>query len=113
MKQQKLAEILLRIGLAATFAYAGFSAIVMPQAWIGFLPAFIGHIVAPSLALELFSVLEVGLAAWLLSGFWTRYAALATAVFTTGIMVVDLGALLVTFRDIAIIFAALALAVLA
>lgn len=112
MSQQKLSKILLRVGLAATFAYAGFAALLMPQEWIGFLPSFVGYVLSPTIALQFFSVLEIGLAVLLVVGFWTRYAALAVAVMTVGIMLTNLSALIVTFRDIAIIFAALALAVL-
>ncbi len=112
MKQTKLASLLLRIGLAAVLLYAGVAALLNPQEWIGFLPGFVSHILPAALALTLFSLFQIALAVWLLSGFKTRYAAFLTALTVVGITVANLSALITTFRDVAIIFAALALAIL-
>lgn len=111
--QSKQAKLLLRLGLAAVYLYAGISGLIDPQAWIGFMPQFVGKILPATTALLLFSIFQIALSIWLLSGWKTRYAAILTALTTAALMVVNLGALIVTFRDIAIIFAALALAVMA
>jgi hypothetical protein len=57
-----------------------------------------------------FSVYELLLAGWLLSGVYVRYAALLCAATLAGIVVTNFELFAITFRDIALIFAALALA---
>jgi hypothetical protein len=55
---------------------------------------------------------ELVLALWLLSGWKTYYAALLSALSAAGIVVFNLGALDVVFRDVGLLFAAGALVVL-
>jgi uncharacterized membrane protein YphA (DoxX/SURF4 family) len=110
-KNQKLASWLLRIGLASVYLYAGGSALMDPGAWLGYLPSWTGHFIAPTLALMIFSLFQVALAIWLLSGWMVRYAAILAALAMAGILVLNLSSFIVTFRDIAIVFMALALAV--
>ena len=106
------ARFLLRLGLAGVFAYAAVAATHQPDKWVGDLPLFLRHLLPASLLLAGFSAFQAALAAWLLSGWRARYAALVTAVVTVAIMALNLGALDITFRDVAIIFAACALVVL-
>ena len=60
--------------------------------------------------LRFFSVVEILLSVWLLSGKYARYAALLSAVMLGGIVLAQPGDLLITFRDIGLMFMALALA---
>lgn len=102
--------LLLRVGLAIVFLYASISATKSPQDWIGYLPRFATSIVAGALLLKIFSALEFILALWLLSGKYVRYAGLAAALLLAGIILSNLTLLPISFRDIGLAFAALALA---
>lgn len=112
METQKYASLLLRIGMAVTFMYAAWASFRTPTDWIGFFPGFLLNIIPGSFLLPLFSVAELILAAWLLSGKWMLYAALTSAALFFGIVVVNLGALDLVFRDVGLGFAAIALVVL-
>lgn len=112
MKRPELAKLLLRIGLASVFLYASAAATISPNDWVGFIPPFLQTILPAATFLMIFSLFQVVLAVWLLIDRYTRYAAILTGLTIAGIMMVNLGSLDVTFRDIGLIFAAAALAVL-
>lgn len=116
MQQTRIAHILLRIGLAGTLAYAAIASLITPTSWIGFFPAFLvdfsSAFISHEVLLGFFSVLELFLAAWLLSGFKPLGAGIATAGLFAGIFLANLGALDLVFRDGGLFFAALALAFL-
>lgn len=103
-------QLLLRIGIAVVFLYAAISAFIDPNEWIGFLPPLITENFKAETVLHIFSVIELVLAAWLLSGAYVRWAALFAAAMLSGIVVSNFSIFQISFRDIAIIFAALALA---
>ena len=109
----RLAILLLSIGLAATFFYAAISSLQRPDDWVGFLPAFLRSDPLAGTLLTIFSIFEIGLAVWLVSGIKTTFAAMISAAVMVGIILADPGALIITFRDIGLAFAAVALAVLA
>lgn len=104
--------LLLRAGLATVLLYAAISSFVSPEDWIGYFPEFLTDMVDAELLLKLFSLFELGLAAWLLSGWRTELAGLACAVTFSGIVLANLTLLEITFRDVALVFASLALAAL-
>ena len=102
---------LLRIGLALVFLYAGVASFVDPREWVGYLPVLLTEYFPTDLLLTMFAVYELALATWLLSGIHVRYAGLVCAATLAGIMLANPSLLHVTFRDIGLLFAALALAV--
>ncbi len=112
MEKLNLVSLLLRIGIAFTFLYAAIGGFVIPDAWVGFLPSFMTNIIPGSILLPIFSVYEIVLSLWLLSGWRIFYPALLSAATMAGIIFSDFSVFLITFRDVAILFAALALAVL-
>lgn len=117
MKEEKqqylsLGPFFLRVGLALVLLYAAIAAFLNPGAWEAYIPSFIGLIVPLSLFLTLFSIYQIGLALWLLSGKYTFYAAVLAAVTLLGIIFPNVADLDVIFRDVAILFEAVALAVL-
>lgn len=103
---------LLRAGLAAVFLYAAASSFTNPSAWIGYFPRFLVILMPANILLGLFSAYEIVLTIWLISGFYMKYAALMAAATLAAIIAANLASLDILFRDIAIFFAALALAVL-
>lgn len=112
LEHKYLAAWLLRIALAIVFGYAATSSFFNPDEWVGFLPPFLTNLVDAKLLLHVFSVYELGLVVWLLSGVYMRYAALLCAATLAGIVVSNLNLFAISFRDMGLALAALALAVL-
>jgi hypothetical protein len=102
-------SLLLRAGLAFAFFYASISSFLTPNDWIGYFPLFLRNIVPSQILLTMFSVIELLVAAWLLSGWRVAYAALLAAAMLGGIVVFNPTLLPITFRDISLVFAALGL----
>jgi uncharacterized membrane protein YphA (DoxX/SURF4 family) len=111
-KKLALASILIRTGLAIVFLYAAISALRTPEAWIGYVPPFTAHIMPLHTILDVLSISQIILAVWLLSGWFIKYAAAGAIALLAGIVAFNLGSLIVTFRDVGILFAALALIIL-
>ncbi len=111
MKHYKLALFILRLGIATVFLYAAIAGYLQPQNWIGYLPQFLRNIFPSNVLLMFFGAYEIILSIWLLWGKRVFLAALISALTLLGIIVTNIGALDIVFRDIAIFFAALSLAV--
>ena len=107
--QKRIVSLVLRIGLAFAFFYASLSAFVSPNDWVGYLPQVIRDIVPGTTILPVFSSFELILAVWLLSSWKLPYAALVAAAMLGGIVILDPALLPITFRDISLVFMALAL----
>ena len=112
MPNQKLASFLLRIGLAIVFLYAATASFLDPQSWVGFLPAWMRLIVPGTILLPIFSIYEIALSLWLLSGWRGFESGLLAAATLLAITVANIGAFDIVFRDVAVFFAAIALAVI-
>jgi len=110
--KEVLISFFLRIGLAIVLFYAGIASLFFPENWVGYIPEFLSGIFPNSVLLVLFSVYEIALGLWLLSNKKTFYAAIVSAVTMFFIVIFNFAVLDVVFRDIAIFFMALALAVM-
>jgi len=106
----KLAAWLLRLGLAFSFLYVAYASFQNPLNWIGFLPQFLRDLAPATTLLIGFSIYEIVLGLWLLSGKRLMLASLLAAATLFGIVVFNWGALEIVFRDISLGLAALALA---
>lgn len=109
IKKTDLTAILLRVGLAIVLIYAALSSFKNPQDWIGYFPKFARDQISGDTLLHIFSAYELVLALWLLSGKYIKAAALLAALTFSGIVVFNLSLFTITFRDVALIFASLAL----
>ncbi len=105
----KIANWLLRIGLAAVFLYAAVSSLQHPVVWAVFLPLFLTKLISSVTLIKFFAVYELLLVVWLLSGKYTRYAAALCAATLLGIVVTNPSQLIVTFRDVGLAMMATAL----
>ena len=112
LPKEKLARISLRIGLSVAFGYAGIGSLLQPDIWVGYLPTFISKLDSALIILKFFSISELILVVWLLSGWKVRYAAIIAACMLGGIVSANISDLTIGFRDLALIFSALALALL-
>lgn len=111
MHNLKVVSILLRLSIASVFLYAAAAATLQPQNWIYFLPQFLTSKFPAVLLLHGFSLFQLLLSVWVLSGWKMFYAALLSALTLLGIITVNWGNIDILFRDFAIFFAAIALAV--
>ena len=107
--RSKIVAFCLRLGIAIPFLYAALAAFLDPNSWIGFLPPWIGFILPATVALNLFSVYEIALSLWLLSGKKALYSAILSAVTLGAITLFNVGALDIVFRDVGLLLAAVAL----
>ncbi len=110
--ERYLACLFIRSGIGFAFLYSAIAAFLNPNAWIGFLPNFLSFIAPKESFLNLFGGFEILLALWLFSNKKIFYAAVISATMTSGIIIFNLGALDIVFRDVAILFSAVALAIL-
>jgi uncharacterized membrane protein YphA (DoxX/SURF4 family) len=108
----KAAAFLLRAALSVVFLYAAISSTLAPDEWVGYLPRVLLDHFDASVLLKIFSVYELLIAAFLILGIYVRYAALVAALTLGGIIVSNFSLFAITFRDMALILAALALALL-
>lgn len=105
-------NVLLRLSVASVFLYAAIASFIEPLNWIGYFPPFMQHLLPGNLILNVFSVYELILALWILSGKKIFYPSILAALTLAGIIFFNFAVLDIVFRDIAIFFAALALAAL-
>ncbi len=111
MSNLKLAKFSLCAGLAFSFLYAGIASLITPNDWVGYLPSFITS--SRMELLKVFSVFEIGLGLWLLSGRYLKYTAAMSALTLAGAVAFNSGLFIVTFRDVGLILASMALFFLA
>ena len=112
MRHVSFVSFLLRSGLSLAFLYAASAAFLDPQSWIGFLPRPMRAILPADMLLVAFSIYEIGLSLWLLSNHKTFAAALVAAATLLAITLANIYSLDIVFRDVALLFMALALAAL-
>lgn len=108
------ASLLLRVGLAFTYIYASIDAFRKPDLWLSFLPEFMLKLAPfPDITvLHLLSVVQLVIAAFLIFKILLPYTAIVSALFLTGIIVTDLDAFLITFRDVPLVLASIAIILL-
>ena len=113
MGEKTLISFFLRLAISVPFLYAAIAAFLTPESWIGFLPSWVRIIMPLEIALSVFSVFQIILSLWLLSGKWLRYSSLLAVVTLLGIAIFNVGALDIVFRDVGLLLAAAALTLLA
>lgn len=101
-------SILLRVGLAPVFLYAGLDSLFDPQEWIGYVPGWIGSVMPREAFLFAHGIFEIAIGAALFFGVALRPVALA-ALFDMAAILVLYGVDDATFRDFGLLFMALAL----
>lgn len=109
MNNPKLIQVLLRLSISSVFLYAAIASTLTPINWIGYIPQFVRDLAPTTLVLQGFSLFQVVLSLWVLSGWKTKYSASLAALTLLAIIGANYNQLDVLFRDIAIFFAALAL----
>ncbi len=108
MNKEEVTSFFLRVGLATVFGYAALAAFLDPTSWIGFVPSMLGD-AGRLLFLYMFGAYELFMALWLLSDRNVYGAAIASSITLFAILVANIGALDILFRDVAILMSSLAL----
>lgn len=107
------AKYFIRGGLAFILIYAAIEGFVSPKEFIKWFPDFFLALPLPKEVFDQtllgFGVMEIGLALWILMGKRGDIAALQTAGMIAGIIIFNLDQITVLFRNVGIIFGALAL----
>ncbi len=111
-QKHQRAILLLRLGLAFVFLYASIGSLLFPDNWIWFIPDWIQKIIPPKPMLLAHASFELVLGLILLSGKKTFYTALLAALDLLAIMLPNINIFDTVFRDIGLLFMALALATL-
>lgn len=111
MNNQRVVTILLRLSIASVFLYAAIASTLNPTNWIGYIPQAAGKIAPANILLLGFSFYQLLLGIWILTGWKTLYPSLLAGVTLLGIIGANWGDIDILFRDFAIFFAAIALAV--
>lgn len=109
MENKSLVSFFLRLALASVFLYAAIASLLTPSNWIGFLPTWLKDIIPGAALLIIFSVYEIILSLWLLSGKKIIYPSVLSAITLLLIIIANIAQLDILFRDIAIFFSAIAL----
>lgn len=109
MHSNKIAILLLRLGLAFVFIYSAISSFLTPLAWIGFFPLWLRGLLPAEALLNGFSIYEIILALWLVWGYKLRASSALAAVSLAAVIVFNLGAMDIIFRDVGLAASALAL----
>ena len=112
MTRERIARLLLRAGVAFAFLYPPLNALVDPNAWIGYFPAFLKGYVSDLVLVHAFGVVETIVALWILSGWKIFWPSLAATAMLLAIVVFNPSNFQVLFRDISLAAMALALAVI-
>jgi uncharacterized membrane protein YphA (DoxX/SURF4 family) len=101
--------LILSLGLAFVFLYAGIASLLNPLLWVGYLPQFMGNFIALDVALKFIAVYEIVLGLLLVSGKFRKVAAALSALTLAGIIVSSLNQFVITFRDVGLLLMAVAL----
>lgn len=91
------------------FFYAAYGSFAQPDSWIGYFPLWMRDLIPGAVLLPAFSVVEIAAGIWLLTGKALKIAALVSGAMLAGIVVFNLSLFDVIFRDVGLVFAALAL----
>lgn len=111
MKQSSTVRFFLRLSISSVFLFAAVSSLFDPQDWIGYFPQILRNLFPAQFLLLGFSAYELLLGGWILSGWRIFYASILASITMLGIISSNFGAIEIVFRDFAIFFAAIALAI--
>lgn len=105
-------DIFLRLGVAFAFLFPAINAVFDPYSWLGYLPGVLRDLAPELVLLHVFGFIEVVIAVWILSGRRIFFPTVFACVILVLIILLNIGDFQVLFRDVSILFMALALAVL-
>ncbi|MSR78541.1 MAG: hypothetical protein EXS59_00110 [Candidatus Taylorbacteria bacterium] len=111
MNNEKIATLILRLGVAFCFLYAGIAGFIDPESWIGWFPRFMRDIIPGLLLLKIWGVYEIVTGLWILSGKNIFWPSLVASLSLAGLILTNLNAMDIIFRDVTILSATIALTI--
>ncbi|MDP2629588.1 MAG: DoxX family membrane protein [Candidatus Harrisonbacteria bacterium] len=93
--------LLLRLGLAFVFLYAGLGGLTNPDAWIGFIPSWVSNFISLDVFLAIHAVIEIIVAILIIFNLFPKITYALATLFILGILLFY-GIDEITFRDVAI-----------
>ncbi len=105
----EMAKWCLRIGFCFIYLYAAIESQLNPDNFLKYIPEMVKNLINPSTFLLTFSVFEIFLASWFLSGIKTKYAGIISFFLMTLIIFPNFVYFSVLFRNVSIAMASLAL----
>lgn len=112
MHVSRSVDIFLRLGLALAFIFPALNAVFDPYAWVGYLPMFVRDFLPELLVLHVFGLIQVVLGIWILSGRYIFWPTVGAGGILILVLLFNLGEFQTLFRDVSVLFMALALAVM-
>ena len=103
MSREKIANLILRVGLAFAFIFPAVSAIWSPDSWIGYFPHFMRGYVPDPILLHIFGITEVIIGLWILSGKKIFLPSVAACAYLLAIVAFNTNNFEVIFRDLSIL----------
>lgn len=111
MDKNHLASIILRLGVAFAFIYAAVAGFVDSESWIGWFPKSVQDMLPAETLLLIWGIVEIILGLWILSGKKIFVPSLVASLSLAGLILTNLGAMDIIFRDVTILAATVALAI--
>jgi len=111
MDRGQLASPVLRVGVAFAFIYAAIDGFVDPDSWVGWFPKSARDIVPAETLLRLWGILQIILSLWIVSGKKIFWPSLVASLSLAGLILTNLGAMDIIFRDVTILAATIALTI--
>lgn len=106
-----MAWLFIRIGAAFCFLYAAVAGFLDPESWIGWFPKFTRDILPELTLLKIWGVYEIIIGLWILTGKQIFLPSILASLSLAGLIVFNLGAMDIIFRDVTILTATIALAI--
>lgn len=110
-KREKIAWLVLRIGVAFSFLYAATASFLDPQSWIGWFPHFLRAVVNDTVLLQTWGVYEITTGIWILSGKKIFWPSLLASFSLVGLIFFNFNSMDIIFRDVTILSATIALTI--
>lgn len=106
---KNITSLILRLGLAFVFTYAALFVSINASTGEHYVPVFVGQIIPIQTFLSLFTIYEILLSVWLLSGKFVKYAGLIAALTIFSITAFNIADFHTLFRNVCIFATAVAL----
>lgn len=110
-RYERFSDLLLRLAISFSFAYAAIGGFINPENWVGYFPTFLSDYIPEATLLLVWGILELVLASWILFGKKIFIPAVIAGASLLGVVVFNWVSRDVVFRDISIALAAFALAI--
>lgn len=110
-KREKIAWLVLRIGVAFSFLYATTASFIDPQSWIGWFPSFLRDVINDTALLQIWAIYEIITGIWIISGVKIFWPSLLASFSLIGLILCNFNSMDVIFRDVTILSATIALAI--